>query len=324
MMKNKILVVIIMVSAFWFSCEKEMNITDFKDDFGDYEPELKIEGILRQDNPQKSIVRIISSSAITDTEIFDGKDNDNDGQIDEHDEVLPLIQDTTAEVKVINLDTGDEYEFEYVEKADQFEYWSDEDDYEFSEEISYGAFKPKSDSFELIEFNRYKLEVYSQKFGKTITGETTVYPAVEFMDTTIYDMQDSIVFMKTSDRKELFWQSVKEVTAYYVTYEEVISLVNGEYETDYWYATTASVNHDVNDNYPNVSVGSELIWDNDFEIIFKMTVEAVSPELGTYMFTDLPLNDPSRTNLRDENGEPVMGTFGAASANYIYVAIGEN
>ena len=40
-----------------------------------------------------------------------------------------------------------------------------------------------------------------------------------------------------------------------------------------------------------------------------------------YFFDMLDLRDPVRTNLRDENGNPVMGTFGALASNEIILRI---
>ena len=102
------------------SCERELDVADFRDDFGNYQPELKVEGRLQQDNPEDSIIRIIRTVAITESDVFNGIDDDGDGEIDEYDETLPLIQDTTAIVTVTNLNSGEEYEFQYVTVAEEF------------------------------------------------------------------------------------------------------------------------------------------------------------------------------------------------------------
>ena len=127
-MQNKIVLLMILFSTIWFSCEKDLSITDFEDEFGNYQPELKVEGLLQQDKPEDSIIRIIRTSAITDTDVYNGKDDDGDGDIDEYDETLPLIQDTSATVKITNLNSGEEFDFQYVAVADSFEHWEDEED----------------------------------------------------------------------------------------------------------------------------------------------------------------------------------------------------
>jgi hypothetical protein len=40
-----------------------------------------------------------------------------------------------------------------------------------------------------------------------------------------------------------------------------------------------------------------------------------------YYYSQLPLDDPERTNLRDQNGNPVMGAFGSLSSEKIFFRI---
>ena len=315
---NKIIILLtLIISTFWVSCEKDLDITDFEDDFGNYQPELKIEGLLKQDDPANSLIRIIKTSSITDPYIFNGKDDDNDGEVDEYDEVLPLIQDTTAKVIITNLNSGEKINFTYVADADSFLNWKTEDDINYEEEIiHYGAYKPESNDFHLDTLSQYKIMVDSDEFDQIVTGETTIYPAVEFID-TLFTFNENVVLMNVDDKKEIFWKSDLNVTAYYVTYEEVIS----ETETEFIYSYKSSRNNDLTAAYNNFSIGQDLIWDADSEVILKITVQALSPEYGHYIFSSLPLNDPQRSNLRDESGNPVMGCFGASSAKSLYIII---
>ncbi|PCI27827.1 hypothetical protein COB52_04345, partial [Candidatus Kaiserbacteria bacterium] len=74
--KNRILLLILLISPVLLSCEKDLNILDFKDEFGNYQPELKIEGLLQQDKPEDSIIRIIRTSRVSDKDIYNGIDDD--------------------------------------------------------------------------------------------------------------------------------------------------------------------------------------------------------------------------------------------------------
>ncbi|MBW2539804.1 MAG: hypothetical protein JRE27_09385, partial [Deltaproteobacteria bacterium] len=145
-MKNLTVFLIVLLAALWVSCEKVLDPSDFEDEFGDYRPELKIEGLrpelkieglLQQDKPEDSIVRVDKTITFTDKIIHDGIDDDRvdktitftdkiihdgidddgDGEIDEEDEVLPLIHDTSATVKVTNLNSGEVIDFHYLEDA---------------------------------------------------------------------------------------------------------------------------------------------------------------------------------------------------------------
>jgi hypothetical protein len=320
-MTSKIYLLIILFSVTWFACEKDLDIMDFKDEFGTYRPELKIEGILQQDTPANSIIRIIRTSLITDTDLYNGIDDDGDGTIDEEDETIAQVQDTSASVIVMNLNSGRETEFHYVAAADssvQFE--ENEDGTEIRKIITYGGYKPDTTGFQIESFSRYQIEIYSRDFDKTITGSTTVYPSVQFID-TLFNYQDSLVFMQIEDVKEIFWKSDLAVTAYYITYEEIVPFDPGERKFEFVYSHAAARDHDLTKKYKTVSVGHEIFFGVYYPTIFKFTVEALSPEYGQYIFSELPLDDPQRSNLCDEDGNPVMGCFGASAAKSIFIVI---
>jgi hypothetical protein len=322
-MKKYILPLLFFIFLFNYSCQKELNITDFEDDFGNYGPELKIEGLLQQDTPENSIVRIIKSSPVTEAEVFNGQDDDGDGEVDEYDETLPLIQDTTAIVKVHDLNSGKTWDFEYVAAADSFIYEEDfergpKDDEDFSDDIKemviYGAYKPSDPNFDLQNFNEYRLEVDSRDFDQLITATTKVYPAVAFID-TLHTFSEDTVYIKSDERKELYWKSDLDIASYYVTYEEIIR----NSETEFLFSYNVVRDNDLTKKYGDVSIGKETLFGISPGIVLKLTVEAFSPEYGHYIFSSLPLNDPQRSNLRDQDGAPVMGCFGAIAARSIYI-----
>jgi hypothetical protein len=313
----------ILFSTIWFSCEeKDLNITDFEDEFGNYKSELKVEGLLQQDKPEDSIIRIIRTSSITDTKVYNGKDDDGDGTIDELDEILSLIQDTSATVRVINLNSGEEIDFQYIAVADSFLYWEDEELSDESMMVSYGGYKPQSNNFQIESFDQYQIEIYSQEFDKTITGVTTVYPPVDFID-TLFTFEEDVVTMQNDDEKEIFWKSDLNVTAYYITYEELYPIIEDEWESEFLFSYKSARDNELTQQYENVSIGHEIIWGADAGKVLKLTVEALSSEYGQYIFSSLPLKDSQRSNLRDEVGNPVMGCFGATAAKSIYIVIEE-
>ncbi len=305
---------IVLLAAIWISCEKELDITDFEDEFGNYRPELKIEGLLQQDKPEDSIIRIIRTSTVTNTDVFNGIDDDGDGDIDEEDEILPLIEDASATVKITNLSSGETIDFQYMAAADSI-VRLDSNDVVFT--IPYGGYKPVSSSFQLETYAQYRLEIYSATFDKTITGVTTVYPAVEFID-TLFAFNGNQITMNADDQKEIFWKSDPEVTAYYITYEE-LTLDGAEFLG----SDARAADNDLSEKYASESIGREFLFGFNYETTLRLTVETLSPEWGRYIFSELPLKDPQRTNLRDENGNPVMGCFGASAATQILIEIEE-
>ena len=57
------------------TCQKDLDITEFSKDFSDYKPELRIEALILPGD-STAIVRIDKSFLITDTELYDCRDND--------------------------------------------------------------------------------------------------------------------------------------------------------------------------------------------------------------------------------------------------------
>ena len=69
--------IFILLSIFFLSCVQELNITDFEDDYSEYERELRIEAVILPHN-NSAIIRIDQSLLITDDSLFDCiDDNDN-------------------------------------------------------------------------------------------------------------------------------------------------------------------------------------------------------------------------------------------------------
>lgn len=110
-MKTKTIPMALLVTAIWSACERKVDIAEFENQFDSYRPELKIEGLLQQDRPENSIIRIIRSTRVTDSEPYNGRDDDGDGLVDEEDEILAGVQDTSATVTVTNLRTGEATNF---------------------------------------------------------------------------------------------------------------------------------------------------------------------------------------------------------------------
>tara|TARA_B100000959_G_scaffold270736_1_gene317996 strand:+ start:876 stop:1277 length:402 start_codon:yes stop_codon:yes gene_type:complete len=66
---------IFILFLFILACQKEINISEFSDDYLEYEPELRIEAIIMPAD-LTAIVRIDRSFLITDGELYDCLDND--------------------------------------------------------------------------------------------------------------------------------------------------------------------------------------------------------------------------------------------------------
>ncbi|MCF7823231.1 MAG: hypothetical protein K9N35_03575 [Candidatus Marinimicrobia bacterium] len=75
---NTLRLLAIMILLMIVSCTEELSIADFSDDFENYQQELRIEGILDQKDFSKSIIRIDRTILVTDTTLFNGRDDNGD------------------------------------------------------------------------------------------------------------------------------------------------------------------------------------------------------------------------------------------------------
>ena len=74
-MKTYKILLIVVGLFFSYSCEKELSITEFSDDFSNYEPELRIEALILP-TENTAIVRVDKSYTLMDTTLYDCIDND--------------------------------------------------------------------------------------------------------------------------------------------------------------------------------------------------------------------------------------------------------
>ena len=102
-MPNIRITLMMLLSTICLSCERELSVADFRDEFGNYRPELKVEGLLQQDKPEDSIIRIIRTDTITNTDVYNGIDDDG-GSV--HDVIGTRCDPYTAK-----LLTGNDYHY---------------------------------------------------------------------------------------------------------------------------------------------------------------------------------------------------------------------
>ena len=77
---KKLLIIVGLLSI--YSCQKELSITEFSDDFSNYEPELKIEALILP-TENTAIVRVDKSVLITDISLYNCIDNDYGSKTEE-------------------------------------------------------------------------------------------------------------------------------------------------------------------------------------------------------------------------------------------------
>jgi len=77
-MKTISTIIILSFTLLFFGCTQELSIADFKDDFGDYEVEYRIEGLLDFTDFSHSLIRVDRTILVTDTSLFNNRDDNGD------------------------------------------------------------------------------------------------------------------------------------------------------------------------------------------------------------------------------------------------------
>ena len=386
----KLKFILLPITLLFLSCSKELNISEFSDDFAGYESELRIEAIILP-TESTALVRIDRSILINDSQLYncdddngnwdpliddvgsDGVDSveegipvDSDGSegngqpdcgepnVDEYDEILDKIHVDGCNVSIsLNDDTCI---LEYRDDGGNFYYRNNKgiptiDDMEY---VDYGAYRPKMsdstcDSFfgndDDDENEYYTLEVtdcpgYSSIISSsepiTISKPVVFYNIIDHETLKSCDNQtclesysillenDTLYFANNSTSVFLNYVSLLESSYYQVSqwlFDVNSNIEGGGFVFHHEHPNQAT---DVEGIFENVCLMSEKIFPEiiDDINIFKFEIFTFNESFTNYYFFDmLDIRDPVRTNLRDENGNPIMGTFGAMASNEIILKI---
>ncbi|MEE9466501.1 MAG: hypothetical protein V3W14_13110 [Candidatus Neomarinimicrobiota bacterium] len=352
---NRFMLIIILAS-FW-ACEEDMDITEFEDEFGEYRSELRIEAILDPVNPENSIVRIDQTILVTDTSIFNGRDDDgdwnpltddiggdgmiggtdggppkDDGEgngipdqgephVDEYDEILPQIHDTSAIVTLVELGTvgGPVIDFVWEADADSFEVMANVVEPGFVspgelewEYVTYGGYRPLAGDYSIDYEKEYEFQISSG--DRLIKGPVKPLRPPSFIvdepgdsldaDTLRIVLSDSSLFLWTMETDAFVCWVVVEI----VLGPDSLSLVTS-HPAGTWGEDDRSTGGDLLSLY--------------FPGLYRWIVTVPSQAYGAYFYSDLPMRDKELSNLRDDDKQVVLGIAGSAATSVQYVRIVE-
>ncbi len=341
-------------------CQKDINIAEFAEEYGDYEPELRIEAILDVVDPLNSIVRVDRTILVIDTTIFNGQDDDGDwdrevddvgedgirasdmpgiGQdegegngrpdpgephVDELDEVLSQIHDAT--VTVILWDSTANsiiLDFAWNPEADSFTVaggppmgFNHGPGEERLEVVTYGAYKPTAVYDTIAIDHKYEFRITTRittdEDERLITG--TVYPLPPpVFDIDPQDLIGDTLQVELGGPGQLIWTTVQDATVYWVLIEEVLG-------PDSLRTMISHPSAPVEQRDDGSWIGQEPL--SMFPPgLYRWTVSVPSRAYGAYVFSQLPMRDEQVSNLRDENGEVVLGIAGSTASASQYVRI---
>lgn len=251
-------------------------------------------------------------------------------------------------------------EFEYNESASEFTTNYNSKGHGFTtfddmESVSYGAYIPSDNCGNILwdDFNgEYTIEIDCLDFddvGKiTSTAPVSLPRPVVFYEYTEdnfesikncedYDClqshaltSDTLFFSHGNFDARIHYSSLLE-TSYYQLFQYLLhkdSSTENDFVLLHEHPNQAT---DVEGIYGNTCVMHEQIVSKIFDVdeddipesdISKYEVYTFDQNFTNYYFFDmLDLRDPVRTNLRDENGNPIMGTFGAFTGNSVFLRV---
>lgn len=343
----------IALAALFVGCQKELNIAQFADEYGEYESELRIEAILDVVDPMSSVVRVDRTILVTDTIIFNGRDDDDDWDIryddvgedgmraddqfidpdegegngrpdpgephvDELDEILPQIHDSTLTVVLNDLTTGRTYDFTWQIHADSFTVTTDvqEDLVEVGEEgqliemVTYGAYKPVAFDDTVAFDHEYEFVLIGD--GRRITG--TVRP----LPPPVFDLANQVLVGDTlriinGGYQGFTWTIAPEATVFWVLVEKI-------HGPDSIETITSHPSAPLEQREDGTWVGRDML-SLYFLGLYRWTISVPSRAYGAYVYSQLPLRDEQVSNFRDQDGNVVLGIAGSAAAAAQYVRI---
>jgi hypothetical protein len=356
-MKRKIIIILILIGI--SGCTQELSIADFSDDFSSYTTELRIEAILNPTDFMNSIVRVDKTILVTDTTLFNGLDdngnwvgytdengnrkwdedeplNDDIGvstvggtikgrgngipdkgepHVDDYAEILPIIHDSTmTSIILIEQSSGNLIaEFEWRSKASTIEEFRRRDriDSKPIEVSTYGCYKPLDQYANTkIEYgNEYEFLITTVD-NNVITGATTAYPPAELVnDGTIWDADT--LLLNSNDNDLVQFLTDDNVSLGNFTFREVINTDSLAFSHSVFFPPNES-------DQPGYSIFN--LSQSMFPIgLSYLTVSILDNRYSQYFISSLSLRDEALSNLRDQNGNVVLGIAGSTTITTLYV-----
>ncbi len=336
------------------SCQKELSITEFRDDYSAYKTELRIEAILNAVDPMQSIVRVDRTILVTDTTIFNGRDDDGDWyaptddtgedgvfadgspgsekdagegngvpdpgepHVDEYDEIISQLHDSTLTIQLYDLAAESLLmEFTYVTQADSFEYsWATSDGLVFSNDDL---------TTEVIYYGGYRPIAFEGEieYGKEYefrmdTGNSLITGTTIPLPPAEYQQDDhkwdGDTLLVKLDSR-FRWITDRQATVTWVSVERI-------FEPDSIIMVTSHPAGPTDQTDDGKWIGEDIIG-LYVPGLYRWTVAVPSRAYGAYIYSNLPMRDEKLSNLSYDDGQVVLGIAGSSSPAIQYVRIVE-
>ncbi|HDR04003.1 MAG TPA: hypothetical protein ENN84_01980 [Candidatus Marinimicrobia bacterium] len=260
-----------------------------------------------------------------------GRPDPGEPNVDEYDEILPMLHDSTATVWLTKACDGLRHEFIWQAKADSFEIIqnpqsrNDPNIDPIIEMNYYGAYRPKEDFYldcsESYIFTIRFDNPASVFYGLEINGETKPLPApqfIKFSPSEITSLEESdTLFAAYGDTNFIFWLSDLETSTYYVEMESYFSpdsIVP-------FYTHPSFPSSEFLNGIPDYVIGLEPLTGQILPGLYRFSVSVMDPAFGNYYYSNLPIKDPEKSNLRDQEGRVVIGVVGSIAKNSVWLRV---
>jgi len=233
--------------------------------------------------------------------------------VDEIDEVIPHLHDSTWSVSLYNkTDNILIADFKWQKEADDFEYEANGETEEM-ERITYGGYVPDNIYVSQFDFSK-NYEFVIENESNIITGDFEVQKPVDFL-LDQHEMNRDTVMINHKTNDHIFWHSEFSATVYWVIVERIIAP-----------DSTIIIESNPFSAIARADDGGWLCMEFSSEHapgLYQLTVYVPSRDYGHYFFSGLPIRDEQLNNLRDQNDEVVLGIAGSISANHTYFRVRE-
>jgi len=341
-------------------CDKEMLLTEFTDYEFDYQPEIRIEAILNTEFPGQTVVRIDYTIPVTDTTIFNGRDDDGDwigyedlNENGKWDEGEPLNDDlgedgmSSEDNDFMESDDGEADGFPtpgepHIDELDEI--ISQLHDSTFIVElhkkstdtkVADFSWQARADSIEIIE--NYDTEV------KEIVWYGG-YKLTTLLEPIDYDEEYEFRIQKNSNEISAIFQPeppVDYLTHLFTMDNDTLIVTETDTLAPIWSTGADPIvfwikveriwrpdSVEIINDHPAIPIDLEngIYLGGDFTSfyfpgLYRWTVYVPSHNYGQYVYSSLPITDSSISNWRDENSDVVLGCAGSMAMKSIYVRI---
>ena len=239
----------------------------------------------------------------------DGLPTPGEPHIDELDEIISQLHDSTFTVELYKNSSGTKVaDFTWQAKADSMEIIENYET-ELKELIWYSGYKLTT-LLEPIDYDE-EYEFRVTKNSSEIRAAFQPEPPVNYL-TEWFTMDNDTLIATEADSLAPIWSTGSNPIVYWIMTERI-------WTTDFI---------EIISDHPSAPIGLQngIYLDGDFTTLYfpglyRWTVYVPSHNYGQYVYSSLPITDSSISNWRDENGDVVLGCAGSMAMKSIYVRI---